>query len=199
MKRFRNVIWEGRFQPFHRGHLEYVRLLLEYGERVWIVVVANERSSEVVKDPRWLPVPEFTEAVDPHHAPSKNILPLWLRFLIVQRAITAELGPDAPVVVSSGRRLDLDWPFYKNNLPPDRVFLTPTRDEFEDIKAAAWRKLGERCERVDVSGLAKISATMIRERLAGGQGVEDLLPPVVKELLEEFGYLHRFVAPAMKE
>src|SRR5690606_3322069 len=140
MKKFRNVVWEGRFQPFHRGHCEYVRRLLDYGERVWIYVVANEVSTEVVEDPSRLPVPEFTRAVDPHHAPSKNVLPLWLRCLIVQRAVASEFGPDAPISVSSGRRLDLDWAYYEKNLPPDRVFLTPLRDSFEDVKAASDRK-----------------------------------------------------------
>lgn len=194
MKKFRNVVWEGRFQPFHRGHCEYVRRLLDYGERVWIYVVANEVSTEVVEDPSRLPVPEFTRAVDPHHAPSKNVLPLWLRCLIVERAVASEFGPDAPISVSSGRRLDLDWAYYEKNLPPDRVFLTPLRDSFEDVKAASWQKLGERCERLDVSDLPRISATMIRERLASGADVSDLLPPVVKELLEEFGYLERLMA-----
>lgn len=74
------------------------------------------------------------------------------------------------------------------------MFLTPLRDSFEDVKAASWQKLGERCERLDVSDLPRISATMIRERLASGADVSDLLPPLVKELLEEFGYLERLMA-----
>lgn len=131
MKKFRNVVWEGRFQPFHRGHCEYVRRLLDYGERVWIYVVANEVSTEVVEDPSRLPVPEFTRAVDPHHAPSKNVLPLWLRCLIVQRAVASEFGPDAPISVSSGRRLAWIGPTTRRTCRPiacsSRPFAIPSK------------------------------------------------------------------------
>ncbi len=96
---YKNVIWEGRYQPIHRGHVAYVQRLLRSAERVWIVVVANEVSSEPEELPLTLPVPKFTAIVDPHHSPENNPLPFWLRLLLVQKTIRSELGADAPVVV----------------------------------------------------------------------------------------------------
>jgi hypothetical protein len=192
--RYANVIWEGRFQPIHRAHVEYVRTLLGHAEHLWLFVVANERSEEVVSSPDELPVPEFTAVVDPHHVPEKNPLPFWLRYRLVQETIAAEL-PGAPITVWGGRRLDLAWPLYERTLPPDRVFLTPKRDDFEDAKAAAWKSLGERCVRVEVDHLPAISATMLRDRLRTGQDVSDLLCPATEALLRSSGYLERLASP----
>jgi cytidyltransferase-like protein len=190
-----NVIWEGRYQPIHRGHVAYIERLLEHADHVWIVVVANETSAELGLSEADLPVPEFTAAVDPHHRPEKNPLPFWLRYRLVAETLRAEL-PDAPITVWGGRRLDLDWPLYAKTLPPGRAFLTPLRDSFEDVKAAAWAKLGEDVLRIDVSDLPKISATMVRDRLRGSGPVEELLFPSTVALLESSGYLETFAASA---
>lgn len=183
-----NVIWEGRFQPVHRGHVAYVKMLLDYAKHVWIFVVENERSADVIADPASLPVPEFTAVVDTHHGPEKNPLPFWLRYRLVMETLRAEFGPDAPITVWGGRRLDLMWPFYAKTLPPNRIFLTPDRDDFEDVKAAAWAKLGEQVKRVQVRHMPQISATLIRERLEQGEPVAELLCPKTEELLYQFGY-----------
>jgi hypothetical protein len=188
--KFKNVVWEGRFQPIHLGHLAYIRELLNYGERVWLYVVANETSHDLGLTSDRLPVPEFTAVVDPHHRPEKNPLPYWLRYLLVVETVRAEFGGGA-VVVGGGRRLDLAWDLYKKIMPPDRVFITPDRDDFEDVKAAAWRRLLERNFRIDVGHLPKVSATMIRDRVRAGEPVEHLLADRTRELLEEHGYFNR--------
>ncbi|MCC7142438.1 MAG: hypothetical protein IT349_10085 [Candidatus Eisenbacteria bacterium] len=188
--KFKNVIWEGRFQPIHRGHLAYIRELLAYGERVWLYVVANETSHDLGLTPDRLPVPEFTEVVDPHHRPEKNPLPYWFRYLVVVETVRAEFG-DGPVVVGGGRRLDLGWDLYEKIMPPDRVFITPDRDDFEDVKAAAWRRLQEKNFRINVSHLPKVSATMIRDRVRAGEPVEHLLAARTQELLVEHEYFTR--------
>ena len=116
-------------------------------------------------------------------------MPVWLRYLIVTETITAELGPDAPVTVCGGRRLDLAWDLYAKIFPPNRVFVTPTRDDFEDVKAAAWAALGETCYRADTSDLPVVSGTSIRERIASGSSLDGLVPETCHELLRANGYL----------
>ena len=183
-----NVIWEGRFQPIHRGHVAYIEMLLEQARHLWIFLVENETSASAgVTD---LPVPEFTAEVDGHHGAEKNPLPFWLRYRLLVETLADEF-PGAPLTVWGGRRLDLMWDFYARALPPDRVFLTPTRDTFEDAKARAWDKLGETVVRVDVSALPKISATELRRRLKSGEPVEDLICPATERILREEGYLER--------
>lgn len=194
----KNVIWEGRFQPIHRGHVAYVRELMKHAERVWVFVVDNERSADA-DPPVTSPVPEFTTLVDTHHGPEKNPLPFWLRYLLVQETLRDELGPQATVTVWGGRRLDFAWPFYRRALPENRVFLTPTRDAFEDAKAAAWKKLGEQVVRLEVGNLPKISATMLRDRLRNGKQVDDLLCPRTRELLEHHGYLKKLAGALNSE
>ena len=188
--RFANVIWEGRFQPIHRGHVAYVRLLLGYACHLWIFVVENEVSTDVVRDPSELPVPEFTAEVDRHHGGEKNPLPFWLRYRLVGETLREEL-PDAPITVWGGRRLDLAGPLYARALPPDRIFITPNRDAFEDAKADAWRRLGERVLRVDVGALPAISATELRQALRTGGATDRFLCPSTERLLRESGYLER--------
>jgi hypothetical protein len=185
---YANVIWEGRFQPIHRGHVAYIELLLEQARHLWIFLVENETSASAgVTD---LPVPEFTAEVDGHHGAEKNPLPFWLRYRLLVETLADEL-PDAPLTVWGGRRLDLMWDFYARALPPDRVFLTPTRDTFEDAKARAWERLGETVVRIDVSGLPKISATELRARLRSGEPADDLICPATERILREEGYLER--------
>lgn len=183
---YRNVIWEGRFQPIHKGHLAYIEQLLGRSEQLWIFVVENETSTTArVVD---LPVPEFTAEVDGHHGAEKNPLPFWLRYRLVKETLDEAL-PDAPITVWGGRRLDLMWDFYAQALPPDRVFLTPERDTFENAKAKAWDQLGERVERIDVSRLPPVSATELRRRLLAAEDVSDFLHPATERVLRAEGYL----------
>lgn len=189
LQQYENIVWEGRFQPFHLGHLAYVDRMVSLGKHIWIWVLANEMSEEVVSKRSELSVPDFTSVVDPHHRPEKNLLPFWLRYRIVCETLLDEFGVGAPVTVCGGRRLDLAWDLYKKILPPRRVFLTPNRDDFEDAKAAAWQLLGETCFRVDVSDLPAVSGTMIRDRILEGAPLEELLPRRCFTLLREEGYL----------
>jgi hypothetical protein len=185
LQRFKNIIWEGRFQPMHRGHIAYVKMLLTYGEHVWIFVVDNERS-DTADPPVSSPVPWFSEIVDSHHNEEKNPLPFWLRLRIVQETLRDEFGPEAPLTVWGGRRLDFQWEYYRRALPPQRVFLTPLRDEFEDVKARAWQELGETVIRIEVSEIPRISATMVRAAWNHPDERSTLLHPRTVSLLEEY-------------
>ena len=188
--KYENAIWEGRFQPLHRGHVEYVKLVLTHAKRIWLVVVENERAQNntAVADLFDLPVPEFTALIDQNHVPEKNPLPLWLRYKIVKETLSEEL-PNQEIHVWAGRRLDLQWHFYDKALPPERVFFTPIRDEFEDAKAAAWKKLRQSVVRLDVQNLPHFSATTVRRRVENAESVSEYLCPRTEAILQEFGYL----------
>jgi phosphopantetheine adenylyltransferase len=187
--KFENVIWEGRYQPIHKGHLSYIRTLLKFGKNVWITVNANEISSNVFRNREDIVDVRFSEIVDFHHQPEKNIIPFWLRYKMVIAAIHEEFGNSAPITIMSGRRLDLAWDLYKNIFPPDRVFITPLRDDFEDEKAKAWRQQGETTYRVDVSDLPKISGTMVREKLKEKDKLHEWLMPSTISLLKQNGFI----------
>ena len=185
----KTALWEGRFQPIHKGHLAYIELLLTKSETLWLYVVENEVSTSIPNFKS--PVPEFTAEVDTHHISEKNPLPFWLRYQIVHETIRYEFGGNAPIHLWGGRRLDLDWPFFKKALPKDRVFLTPSRDRFEDSKARAWATLGEKVVRIDVDHLPKISATQVREAIRNKQDLSDLLSKKTLEILNDYQMLDR--------
>lgn len=188
------LVWEGRFQPMHRGHVAYVGELLRRAVAVTIVVVANELSHGRS------PVPDFSRLVDAHHAAERNPWPLWLRHRMVVETLRAaypEAVGDGRVQVLAGHRLDLDWELYRRQLlPGDRAFAVPLRDAFEDAKAAAWTSLGERVERVDVSHLPAVSGTLVRELLAAGGQLDRVLLPTTQRLLAEYRAGTELPAPA---
>jgi cytidyltransferase-like protein len=181
-----NVIWEGRFQPIHRGHIAYIKTLLELCDHLWLFVVDNERSDSAAP-PVSSSIPWFSKIVDEHHRSDKNPLPFWLRLRLVQETLTAEFGSCAPITVWGGRRLDFQWPYYAKAFPQNRVFVTPLRDDFEDVKAKAWEELGEQVVRLDVSHIPTISATMVRSAWNNPTERNKLLHPRTVELLQEFG------------
>jgi cytidyltransferase-like protein len=176
------VVWEGRFQPIHRGHVAYLQELSKLAPRIIVVVLNNELST----DPgRTSVAPSFSAVVDGHHTAERNPWPLWLRHRLVLETVRAEM-PDCDVTVLAGHRLDLDWPFYTGLLPPNRFFATPMRDDFEDAKAETWQALGEHVRRIDVSHLPTISGTLVRERLDNRGRLDDLLCPSTLELLQPY-------------
>ncbi|MFB7380487.1 hypothetical protein ACFC6U_24105 [Kitasatospora purpeofusca] len=180
-ERFSHLVWEGRFQPVHRGHLAHVGELLRRTERLTVVVVANETSADARHRS---PVPGFSRTVDGHHAGERNPWPLWLRHRMVRATVEAVFPERAgDVQVLAGHRLDLDWPLYQQLLPPERVFAVPSRDDFEDAKADAWTALGERVLRVDIDHLPKLSGTLVRELMAADSPLDEVLHPVTLELL----------------
>jgi cytidyltransferase-like protein len=181
---FRHVVWEGRFQPVHRGHVAYVGELLDLADTITLVVVANETSDRA---PVASPVPDFSHTVDAHHADERNPWPLWLRHHMVTETLRSAF-PDraADIRVLAGHRLDLDWPLYQQLLAPERVFAVPLRDDFEDAKAKAWTELGEQVTRVDVSHLPEVSGTLVRELLARGEDLDRVLLPRTRELIASY-------------
>lgn len=198
-QKYQNVVWEGRFQPIHMGHILYIKKMLELADRVWIIVLANEISSDLDQKPNLIS-PVFTQEVDGHHRKEKNPFPLWFRFLAVESTLNVALQPEerSRVIVSAGHRLDLDPGFYKRHLlPPNRVFLTPTRDSYEDSKASFWEQFGETTIRLDVSGIPILSATMVRQAIEenDSEKLSMYLHAETIKLLKE----HGFMLPVKKE
>jgi len=189
----RHLVWEGRFQPIHVGHVAYVGELLARCDTLTVVVVANE-----VSVGRSSPVPEFSALVDVHHVAERNPWPLWRRFDLVRRTLSGQY-PNAPLRVLAGHRLDLDWPLWDELLPPGRIFATPNRDEFEDAKADAWTRLGQLVERVEVGHLPAVSATLVRERIRAGGPLADILHPATLEMLVADGDLPDWAVPEQIE
>ena len=180
MRKYKNLIWEGRFSPVHNGHLSVIEHIASLCEFLWIVVVEN-KIGNISKSP----VPFFTEVVNKHHVPQKNLFPLWLRVQMLQKALKDRLQ-DQSILVSFGPRLDLAWDFYREALPSKRTFAVPFRDDFDDLKEKAWTTLGEEVCRIRCLEFSSISATQVRSYLAENKALDTLLPKSVEKMIREF-------------
>src|SRR5438045_9295340 len=92
----------GRFQPFHTGHLEYLRGAAERSDEVWIGIT-NPDPARIKPEP-----------TDPlRHLPESNPFSYAVRLLMV-KAAAADLGLEPAVVnVVSFTVQDPDvWPAY---------------------------------------------------------------------------------------
>ena len=190
------IIWEGRYQPIHLGHIAYIRHLLSKGMPVWIYLVDNEVSDDLpeIKSP----VREFTSIVDQHHRPEKNPLPFWLRYQLLTATLSGEFGANPDLTVWGGRRLDLHWPYVSKALPPKRKFILSKRDDFEDAKAKFWASLGQPVERIQKIDGPSFSATDFRTALANGEPIDQFLSSHTIHELDRIGIRDSFDEMVLK-
>lgn len=177
------LVWIGRFQPVHVGHVALIHRMLEHTPRLIIYVVANEISASTDLTLADAPSMNFAASVDEHHGPEKNPLPWWLAYSLVQEAVIDQ-GLSDRVVVWGGRRPELQWKLFTRLLPPSRAFVLPVRDAYEDVKASAYEELGEVSVRISAEDIPEVSATLVRNRVAEGDGLDDLLLPSTLQRLD---------------
>jgi nicotinic acid mononucleotide adenylyltransferase len=179
------LIWIGRFQPIHAGHVALMRDMLTQAPNLAVYVVANEISATTDLTLADMPDADFARSVDEHHGAAKNPLPFWFAYRLVQEAV-ADQGLLGPVTVWGGRRPELQWGLFTRLLPESRAFVLPVRDEYEDVKARGYEVQGEATVRIPAGHIPEISATLVRERLAQGADLGDLLLPCTERALRSW-------------
>jgi cytidyltransferase-like protein len=113
----------GRFQPFHNGHLEYLRGAAERSDEVWIGITNPD--PERIKP----------EASDPlRHLPESNPFSYAERLLMV-KAAAAELGlePGAVHVIPFPVTAEL-WPAYVPEGGRRHLRLFPLADQLDRLR-----------------------------------------------------------------
>jgi cytidyltransferase-like protein len=177
------AVWDGRFQPFHIGHMAVIKSILEqFGAPLALMVI---QSSEGFHD-------EYSRAANEHHKLPKNPLSFWERRLLIQAALKAE-GLLEQVVVSGIHRPDLDWqstlPFY----PGKRFICLTGKDEYERKKATFWHAKGEQTRLVDVTGVENVSASEFKRTLRNGGEWQQMLHPSTVDLFISMNGVQRFM------
>ena len=162
----------GRFQPFHKGHLEYMRGAAERCDELWVGITNPD------------PLRVKPEASDPaRHLPESNPYTYGERLLMV-KAAARDLG------LAAERVHVIPFPVNEPELwrayVPDRV--TQYLRLF-----SAWG--GEKLERLTEAGYEvvvldegaekEISGAQVREALRAGEDWEPLVPPGVASALRE--------------
>ena len=166
MKRPVRGLYVGRFQPFHRGHLEVVRsLLLTTPELELLLAIGSAEESYTWENP--FTAGERYEMIDRALREAK-----LTRFLIV------------PVADISRHAL---WVRYLEGLLPrfERVYT------HNPLTHLLFQRAGYQVENPPLFDRLLHEGTRIREMLARGQEVGAFVPPAVDGYLKEIGAVER--------
>jgi nicotinamide-nucleotide adenylyltransferase len=162
----------GRFQPFHNGHLEYLRGAAERSDEIWIGITNPD------------PARVKPEQSDPaRHLPESNPFSYAER-LLMAKAAASDLGLDPAhvhVIPFPVNEPEL-WPAY---VPPVvtqyvRVFSAWGGTKLERLRAAGYEVVI-----LDEGTEKEISGADVRAALRNGADWEPLLPPGVARILRE--------------
>jgi cytidyltransferase-like protein len=163
----------GRFQPFHNGHLEYLRGAADRSTEVF-VGITNPDPARIRAEPS-----------DPlRHLPESNPFSYVERLLMVEAA-SAELHLDpntVHVVPFPVNEPDL-WPAYV--LPGVTQYLRLFSD-WGGKKLERLRRAGYEVVVLDEGIEKELSGADVREAMRSGGDWESLVPPRVAAVIREF-------------
>ena len=162
----------GRFQPFHNGHLEYLRGAAERSDEVWIGITNPD--PEHIKP----------EASDPlRHLPESNPFSYAERLLMV-KAAAAEVGlePGAVHVIPFPVNEPELWSAY---VPDGVTQYLRLFSAWGGTKLERLREAGYEVVVLDEGAEKGISGADVRAALRDGGDWESLVPPGVARLVRE--------------
>jgi len=170
----------GRFQPFHNGHLEYLRAARDLCVTL-IVGITNPDPTAIVEEP----------TSEHRHLPESNPYTYFERLLMVREVLRDEGVPDQrsiiiPFPVNSPDR----WRYY---LPMNAVHYLRVFSDWEQSKVDRLRESGYRAEVLHPGITKEIEASEVRRRMANGEDWHPLVPAAVVRVIESL----RESAPAL--
>ena len=157
----------GRFQPFHNGHLEYLRGAAERSDEVFVGITNP--------DPQRL----RKEASDPlRHLPESNPFTYVERLLMVE-AVAEDERIRAHVIPFPVNEPEL-WPAY---VPPRVTQYLRLFSEWGGTKLDRMREAGYEVVVLDEGAGKEISGADVRAALRAGKEWESLVPPGVARVI----------------
>jgi nicotinamide mononucleotide adenylyltransferase len=161
------AVYDGRFQPFHIGHLAFIeRIHIETGLPVAVMVIHSTLSAEATG---------YSSIADQHHRPEKNPLTAWERVSLINQAIT-HAGFSFVSGILAIPRPDLHWPLARAFYPTERVICLSGKDDYERQKEVFWASLEEKTLVIDTDGLPKVSSTAVKQMMRNGEDWSHLIP-----------------------
>jgi nicotinamide-nucleotide adenylyltransferase len=157
----------GRFQPFHNGHLEYLRGAAARSERVF-VGITNPDPQRIREEPS-----------DPlRHLPESNPFTYTERLLMVE-AVAADEGIPVHVIPFPVNEPEL-WPAY---VPEGVTQYLRLFSEWGGTKLERLREAGYEVVILDRGAQKDVSGIEVREAIRTGGGWESLVPPAVARVI----------------
>jgi cytidyltransferase-like protein len=163
----------GRFQPFHNGHLEYLRGAAERSDDV-LVGITNPDPTRIRPEP-----------ADPErHLPASNPYTYWERQLMV-KAAAGDLGldPESLHVIPFPVNEPELWKAY---VPEGVTQYLRLFSEWGGEKLARFQDAGYDVVVLDEGAEKQVSGSQVRAALREGGDWEALVPPGVAEVLRSF-------------
>ena len=164
----------GRFQPFHVGHLDYMKKAMARCQRL-IVGITNPDPFEV------------EEEADSSHRHLKDANPYtFFQRLSMVKALLIEENVDLRTVtlIPFSVHHPEKWPYY---LPPAHSVVHYMRifSDWEQTKADRLRANGFAVEILDEGVPKSLSGIDVRGEMERGNGWKRLVPPAVAQVIEE--------------
>ena len=167
-------IAHGRFQPFHKEHLDYVITVAGLCTHL-TVAITNPFSTDVALDPE-----------SPHrHEPEANPFTFFERYQMVRETLLLS-GIDShrlSIVPLNLRRPD-NW---IDTLPPasESAFYIRFFSNWERKKAELFREKGYEVFAIDEGKTKTVTATEVRRRMRCGGGWRELTPEPCHAFIEQ--------------
>jgi nicotinamide-nucleotide adenylyltransferase len=157
----------GRFQPFHNGHLQYLRGAAARSECVF-VGITNPDPRRIKEEPS-----------DPlRHLPESNPFTYTERLLMVEE-VAADEGIAVHVIPFPVNEPEL-WPAY---VPGGVTQYLRLFSEWGGTKRERLREAGFEVVILDEGADKEISGVDVREAIRSGGGWESLVPPGVARVI----------------
>jgi nicotinamide-nucleotide adenylyltransferase len=167
----------GRFQPFHNGHLEYVRAALERCDLLFVGITNPD------------PAQTTFEPTDPErHLPRANPFTFFERLMMIQAALRETSIPlDRVQIVPFPVHDRARWLHY---VPKDATHFRVLLSAWDAEKVRALQAQGLKVEVLPFT-VKGVTASMVRARMAGGQNWRELVPAAVASDIDAIGGVDR--------
>lgn len=160
----------GRFQPFHHGHLEYLRLAWARCETL-IIGITNPDPSQIAEE----------DTAAHRHRSEANPYTFFERLLMIHETLRDEAIPlERVLIIPFPVNLPDRWRHY---VPPDVVHYVRVFSEWEQTKVDRLRHEGYAVEVLTPGAPKAIEATEVRRALAENGPWREMVPAGVARVI----------------
>ncbi|MBD5584062.1 MAG: adenylyltransferase/cytidyltransferase family protein, partial [Clostridia bacterium] len=170
----KNIIFTGRFQPLHMGHLKFMHAIKQkYPDDLLIICLIRNTVVEVKPQE----TNSFNSVSILKQKAINNPIPNWERYMLLKLAVESDEVLRKNNVIMFRDRSDTDWEKSTIDLPKDRLFVLPSdlNDEFDKEKYNYYKLKGEPLD-IIANERSQISSTDIREALRDGKTDLSFIP-----------------------
>lgn len=170
------IIYTGRFQPIHNGHLSLIQQLRkEYPSETLCVAVIKDIPLEEKS--------EFDRTVDGMLSQDRNPFNTEITLSLIDNVLKAE-GIDNTIVTLMPRASSATWGIVNALFDCERIWIFTknqiSRDDWEDKKAFFYKSMGDKVIRVPIE--KTVEGSLIRQAIKN-RDYDTLATMVPKEVL----------------